>query len=79
MKKNCLIKKIWLTSKFIMSQPGKQTIAIHILNNISRSKNNQVMEFGQLVECNTRNIFLEKSYTKCGRELIPNPFLKNKN
>ena len=32
------------------SQPGKQTIAIHILSNISRSKGNQVMRFGQLVK-----------------------------
>ena len=48
------------------SQPGKQTIAIHILPNISRSKGNQTMKFGQLIEYNMRNIFLEKSYTKCG-------------
>ena len=26
------------------------------------------MKFGQLMECNKRNIFLEKSYTKRGRE-----------
>ena len=26
------------------------------------------MKFGQLIECNMRNIFLGKSYTKCGRE-----------
>ena len=30
------------------SQPGKQTIAIHVLSNISRSKRNQAMKFGQL-------------------------------
>ena len=58
------------------SQPGKQTIAIHILPNISRSKSNQTMKFGQLIECNMRNIFLEKSYTKCGEETIPRPFSK---
>ena len=56
------------------SQPGKQTIAIHILPNISRSKGNQTMKFGQLIECNMRNIFLEKSYTKCGGETIPRLF-----
>ena len=28
---------------------------------------------------NMRNIFLEKSYTKCGTEIIPRPFLKNQN
>ena len=46
------------------SQPGKQTIAIHILPNISRSKGNQTMKFGQLIECNMSSNFLEKSYTK---------------
>ena len=42
-------------------QPGKQTIAIHILPNISRSKGNQTMKFGQLTEFNMKNIFLKKS------------------
>ena len=58
------------------SQPGKQTIAIHIFTNISKSKSNQVMKFGQLIECNMKNIFLEKSYTKCDRKIIPRPFSK---
>ena len=58
------------------SQTGKQTIPIHILSNISRSKANQTMKFGQLIEYNTRNIFVEKSYTKCGGETIPIPFSK---
>ena len=43
------------------SQSGKQTIAIHMLSNISKSKRNQTMKFGQLIECNMRNIFVEKS------------------
>ena len=34
------------------------------------------MKFGQLIEYNLRNIFLEKSYTKCVRETIPRPFFK---
>ena len=38
----------------MMSQLGKQTIAIHILPNISRSKGNQTMKLGQLTEHNTR-------------------------
>ena len=51
------------------SQTEKQKIiTIHILPNISRSKGNQTMKFGQLREHDTRNTFLEKSYTKCGRE-----------
>ena len=32
------------------SQSEKQTIAIHILTDISRIKGNQVMEFDQLIE-----------------------------
>ena len=59
------------------SQPGKQTIAIHILRNISRSKGSHTMKFGQLIEYNKRNIFLEKSYTKCAGETILRPFSKN--
>ena len=50
------------------SHPGKQTIAIYILPNISKKKRNQTIKFAQLIEYNMRNIFLEKSYTKCGRE-----------
>ena len=41
------------------SQPGLQTIAIHILPNISQSKGNQTMKSGQLIEYNKRNIFLQ--------------------
>ena len=40
------------------SQRGKQTIAMDILSNISRSKGNQTMKLGQLKEYNKRNIFL---------------------
>ena len=58
------------------SQPGKQTIPIYILSNISRSKGNQTMKFGQLIEYNTRNIFVEKSYRKCVKETIPKPLSK---
>ena len=32
------------------SQPGEQTIAIHILPNISRSKDKQTMKLRQLIE-----------------------------
>ena len=60
----------------MMSQPGLQTIALDILPNISRSKGNQAMKFGQLIEYNMRNIFVEKSYTKCAGETIPRPLSK---
>ena len=42
------------------SQLGYQTILIHTLPNISRIKGNQKIKFGQLIECNMRNIFLDK-------------------
>ena len=48
----------------MMSQPGLQTIAIQILPNISQSKDNQTIKFGQLIEYNKRNIFLKKL---CGK------------
>ena len=59
------------------SQTGQQTFAIHIFTNTSRSKDNQTMKFGQLIQYNMRNIFHEKSYTKCGRKTIPRPFSQN--
>ena len=42
------------------SQTGQQIIYIHILPNISGSKDNQAMKFGQLIEYNVRDIFLRK-------------------
>ena len=42
------------------SQRGLQTIAKHILCNISRRKDNQTIKFGQLIEYNKRTIFLQK-------------------
>ena len=56
----------------MMPQLGKQTIAIHI----SQVKANQTVNFGQLIECNMINIFLETSYIKCGKETIPRPSSK---
>ena len=76
MYKNSLIRKVRLISKFMTSQPGQQTIEIHILPNISRTKDNQTMKFGQLIEYNMRNIFVEKSYIKWGGETITRPFSK---
>ena len=58
------------------SQPGYKIIAIHILLNISRRKENQAMKLGQLIEYNLRNIFLEKSYTNYVGKTIPRPFSK---
>ena len=60
----------------MMSQPGKQTIAPHILPNIARSKGNETIKFRQLIECNIRNIFLEKSYATFGGETSPRPLIE---
>ena len=60
----------------MMSQPSYQTVAIHILLNISRSKGNQTMKFGQIIEYNMKNIFVEKSYTKYTGETSPRFFSK---
>ena len=45
-----------------------------MLPDIARSKGNQAVTLGQLIEYNIRNIFLEKSYAKCGGETSPRPF-----
>ena len=60
-------------------QPGSQTIAIHILPNISRSKDNQVLKFGQLIEYNMRNISFENHTQNVLEKLFPDPYLKNQN
>ena len=54
-------------SKFLTSQPGKKIIAIHTLPNVC-SKGNEAMEYGQFIEYNIGNIFLQKSCRKWGRE-----------
>ena len=58
------------------SQIGQQIITIYILPNISRSKGDQTMKFGQLREYNMPKIFLEKTYTKYGGEASPKLFYK---
>ena len=50
------------------AQPGLSTIAIHILPNTSQSKGNKTMKFGQLLEYNKRNIYLQKLRRKRGKE-----------
>ena len=42
------------------SQPGYQTITVHVLLNVSQIKGNQTVKFGQLTEYNKRNIFYFK-------------------
>ena len=53
----------------MMLKPGQQTITRNILPHTSRSKGNQTMKFGQLIEYKKRNNFLQKSCVniiKCG-------------
>ena len=53
---------------------------IHIIPNISKSKENQAMKFGQLIEYNMRNIFSLKNHTQnVVEKLVSDPFLKNQN
>ena len=71
-RENGLIRKVRLTSKFCDVTPWLQTVAIHILPNISRGKRNHTMKHGQLIEYN-RNIFLQKLSRKWGRETSSRP------
>ena len=41
------------------SEPGEQAITIHLLVSISQSKGNQTVKFGQLIDYNKLNIFLQ--------------------
>ena len=52
-------------------QLGKHANIIHILPNISRNKNSQTIKFGQLLECNQRNIYIKNE----ARRLVPYHFL----
>ena len=71
MQKSDLIRKLQLITKFITSETGQKIIPMHILPNISRSKNNHAMKFFQLTENYMRNLFLEKLYAKYGGETSP--------
>ena len=69
------MRKIRLTAKFMMSQPGQQAITIHTLPNISGSKDNQKMKLGQLQSITKETTFF-KSYAEDEAErLVPDLFL----
>ena len=55
------------------SQPDQLIIAIHILPNISQSKGNHTIKFGQLLEYDKWNTFLHKSSRKWVREASSRP------
>ena len=57
------------------SQPGLQTITIHILPNISRSKSNETIKFGQSIEYNKIKFFFKKHTQNEVERLVPDLFL----
>ena len=70
MSKNDLIRRLRLVSKFMMPETGQQIVAIHILPNISRSRDTQTMKIDQLIEYNMRKV----SSKIIHKEAIPRPF-----
>ena len=51
-----------------------------MLTIISRSKGNQTIKFGQLIEYDMKNLSLEKSYTDHAADIpFSHPFVKNQN
>ena len=58
-KTNFKIYDVWI---------GKQIITTHTLPYISRSEDNQTVKFGELIEYNVWNTFLENPSWKCGEE-----------
>ena len=79
MYKNGLIRKIRLISKFMTSHLSKLATAIHILPNISRSKDNQTMKSGQLIEWKKKTFLLKNHTQNMAEKLFPEPFLRNQN
>ena len=57
-------------------KPGSQTIAVHVLVNMSRSKCNQTMKFDQLIEYNMKNIEILK-YWNWAADLLLLPHIKH--
>ena len=55
---------------------GQQTITVHILSNVSRSKDSQVMKFDQLIDYNIENNFFQKTDNRCGGEARIRRFYK---
>ena len=54
-----MMKIPFICLKALSIKTRKQIITIFILPNISRSKGNKTMKFGQLIESNVRNVFLK--------------------
>ena len=72
-RKNGLIRKLRLISKLMTTQHRYQSVTIQILPNISRSKGNETMEFGQLIDYDKRNNFFSKIIQKWGKVTSSRP------
>ena len=57
------------------SHPGEQTIVMYILTNISRSKSNKAMKFGQSIEHKKRKFFFKNHAQDEVERLVPDLFL----
>ena len=66
--KNLLDKKAKVKIKIYDVTKRQKIITIYMLPNISRSKGNQTIKFGQIIEYNMKNIFFEKSGSNYGGE-----------
>ena len=79
-QENSFIKKLRVISKFMTLLTGHEIMTIHILSNISRSIDNQAMQFDQIIEYNVKNIFLQISCKNLGRKTSSGPlfFFKKK-
>ena len=71
-----VMQKNGLTRKLSLIVTGQKVTKIQILPNISRSKGNQAMKFGHLIDYNKRKKFREKSCTRQGGKVSPRPFQK---
>ena len=56
-------------------QTETQRVVINLLPNTSKSKSNQTMKFGQSIEYNVKNIFLQKLSRKWGKRASSKPLL----
>ena len=61
----------------MMSQPGKQTITIHILLNIEKGKNNEILSVDR-IKREKKLFFFQKSHGKWGRETSSKTFYFSK-
>ena len=57
-----------------LDKKARGNFKIYDDTNISRSKDNQTMKFGQLIEYNMRNIFLKNYAQNVLEKLVPEPF-----